>query len=70
MGKITPLPHILKIKKLERVEGPRQFLLVCNLILHVSGSLGVISMLKKEIMAVLSERGGECIGNSVQNTKI
>ena len=41
-----------------------------NSVLHVSGSLGVISMLRTELLAVLPEEGSECIGNPIQNMKI
>ena len=50
-GGITLPSRIYKKNEaLEQAEGQWQFLFVYNLVLHVSGSLGVISMLRKEIM--------------------
>ena len=55
---------------MERAEGkPAEILLVYSLVLHVSGTLGVNSMLKKKIMAVLSEGSSECKGNPIQIQK-
>ena len=42
---------------------------VYNLVLDVSGSLGVISMPRKKIMAVLSEGGSESNTNPIQMQK-
>ena len=51
---------------MERAEGPRQFFCVYDLVLDVSGSLGVIKM---KIMVVLSEGGSESHTNPIQMQK-
>ena len=40
--------------------------IIFYLVWHVSGNLGVISMLRKEIMSVLLEGGSECEGYHIQ----
>ena len=64
-----PLLHIMKIWKIRMGEGLRRFSFVYNLVLHVSGSLAVISMLRRKIMAVLLEGGSESHTNPIHMQK-
>ena len=52
-----------------KTKDPQYFPLIQNLVLYVSGSLGVVSILRKEIMAALLERGSERRGNPIQIQK-
>ena len=51
---------------MEGAEGLQQFSLVLNLVSHISGGFWVISMLRMEIIAFLSEAGSEYRGNPIQ----